>query len=248
MQPETVPRAIVFLAWGDDAVAATSACLEQSTLPPYPVYFLTDQSTDTSALGAEVRIVICNFGVDGKGRKSALLAWLPSEIETALFLDVDTIVLEDISLGFDMAEKFGIAISHAPHYDLGTFRNFQTIMRAEGVTPRGHMVYNSGVVFFSPKHPEVRKVFDLGLALARKHGGVPWGDQLFLSLAIVLQEFNPYVLSPAFNHRAFGELVSGAVRIWHSYKELPDGIRSLDKGYLHRYEKGQFVPALKVPE
>ena len=126
MQSDRVPRAIVFLAWGDAAVDATRACLEKSTLPPYPVYFLTNKSTDTRALGPDVKVVICDFGVDGKGRKSALLEWMPPEIELALFLDIDTVVLEDISMGFDMAEKFGIAIAHAPHNDLATFRDFQS--------------------------------------------------------------------------------------------------------------------------
>ena len=247
MTVPVVKRAIVFLAWGDKAVSETCKCLERSILLDCPVYFLTDEATDTAGLPEHVIVRICDFGVDGKGRKSALLAWLPPEIETALFLDIDTVVLDDISLGFDMAEKWGIAIAHAPHYDLASFRDFQQIMRAEGVEPRGQAVCNSGVVFFRPHDPAVRRVFDRGLALARKHGGVPWGDQLFLSLAMVMEDFNPYTLSPAFNHRGFGEMISGPLRIWHSYTDMPEGYDRLEKGWLYRVEKGKFVRARKVP-
>jgi hypothetical protein len=74
-----------------------------------------------------------------------------------------------------------------------------------------------------------------------------WSDQTYLSLAMELRGFNPYTLSPSFNYRAFGELISGSIRIWHSYEPVPKNAASLEKGYLHRYEKGKLVKAVKVP-
>jgi hypothetical protein len=59
--------------------------------------------------------------------------------------------------------------------------------------------------------------------------------------------FNPYTLSPSFNYRAFGELISGSIRIWHSYAPVPPYAASLERGYLHRYETGRLVKAMKVP-
>jgi len=241
-------RAIVFLGWGDKAIDAINRCLSQSTLPPYPIYFITEKQTDTTPLPDTVTIVLTEFTIAGNRRKNSLVQALPPGLETVLFLDVDTIVLDDISLGFDMAEKFGIAMAMAPHYDLGSFRNFHTIMALEGIPARGQIVYNSGVIFLSLRHPKTRPVFDLALQLAHKYEGTPWGDQPFLSLAMELAEFNPYTLSPSFNHRAFGEIVSGSVRVWHSYEPVPEDASNLEYGYLHRFEKDGFVRTKRVPK
>lgn len=241
-------RTIVFLAWGEQAIDGVVRCLKESQLPDYPVIVITDETTPTHNLPDKVSVTRKDLHFfSGKVRKSALLSLLPAGLETVLFLDVDTIVLDDISLGFDMAEKHGIAMAPAPHYSLADFRNFRQIMIQEGLMPRGQLLYNSGVIFFSLKHPQTRPVFDLGLALARKYPDAPWGDQTYLTLAMELLSFNPYTLSPSFNHRAFGELISGSLRIWHSYRSLPDSATNLEPGYLHRYEGGKLVRALKVP-
>ena len=145
------------------------------------------------------------------------------------------------------AEKHGIAMVPAPHYSLADFRDFRQVMLKEGVTPLGQIIYNSGVIFCAPHRPDVQAVFESTLVLAKKYRDQVWSDQTYLSLAIELQGFNPYTLSPSFNYRAFGELISGSIRIWHSYEPLPPNAGSLEKGYLHRYEKGKLVKAVKVP-
>lgn len=248
LDAESQGRAIVFLAWGSEAIESINRCLKESVDLFYPVYLITDKETDTSQLPGNINIVETEFTISGNRRKNALVRDLPAGLSTVLFLDVDTIVLDDISLGFDMAEKFGIAMAPAPHYSLGDFRNFKEIMKSEGIKPRGQIVYNSGVIFLSLKHAKVRPIFDTALSLAEKYAGTPWGDQPFLSLAMELQEFHPYALSPSFNYRAFGELASGNIRIWHSYQPVPDNAAGLEYGYLHRYEKGRFKRAKKVPE
>ena len=57
-------------------------------------------------------------------------------------------------------------------------------------------------------------MFDLALKFAQKYQDKVWNEQPYLSLAMELLNFNPYTLSPSFNHRAFGELISGPIRIW----------------------------------
>lgn len=241
-------RAIVFLAWGDTAIAQIVRCLANSILPDYPIYLITDAATDTHSLPRHVTIVLTEYTIAGNRRKNALIRDMPDGLETVLFLDTDTIVLDDISLGFDMAEKFGIAMAPAPHYSLSHFRNFKTIMEQENIRARGQIVYNSGVAFMSLKHPKVRPVFDRALSLAEKYEGTPWGDQPFLSLAMELEDFHPYALSTSFNHRGFGELVSGSIRIWHSNTKVPENAANLEYGYLHRYQGGDFVRVFKVPK
>lgn len=240
-------RAIVFVAWGDKHIKLAADSIRESRLPDYPIVLLTDDTTEVKDLPKDVDLVRRDSKLSGKARKTEFFNRLPAHIETALFLDADTRVIDEVSLGFEKAETHGIAIVPAPHYSLADFRDFREVMLKEGVTPRGQMIYNSGVMFYTPQRADVREVFDLTLQLARKYRDRVWSDQTYLSLAMELLGFNPYCLSPSFNYRGFGELISGSIRIWHSYEPLPKNAGSLEPGYLHRYEKGKLVKALKVP-
>jgi hypothetical protein len=240
-------RAIVFFAWGTDYVERVAACIRESRLPDYPIIVVTDTETSTSGLPSRVEVVRLVFELSGKAKKAEFFGRVPEKFGTTVFLDADTRVIDDVSLGFEKAEKHGIAIAPAPHYSLADFRDFRQIMTEEGVQPLGQMVYNTGVIFATPHRPDVRAVFDRTLALAQKYRDRPWNEQPYLSLAMELLSFNPYTLSPSFNHRGFGELISGSIRIWHSYEPLPGNAASLEKGYLHRHEKGKLVKAVKVP-
>jgi hypothetical protein len=240
-------RAIVFFAWGKEYVDHVANCIRESQLPKYPVFLITDTRTEVGGLPSGITVVRRDCQLSGKAKKTELLTCLPEEIETALLLDADTRVIDDISLGFEKAERHGIAMAPAPHYSLADFKDFCQVMLSEGVTPLGQIIYNSGVIFFCPHRADVRAVLERTLALARKYRDERWSDQAYLTLAMELEGFNPYTLSPSFNHRAFGELISGSIRIWHSYEPLPRNAASLEKGYLYRYEKGKLVKAVKVP-
>jgi hypothetical protein len=247
MSMKKVNRAIVFPAWGTEWVDRVAGCIRESELPSYPIFMITDAATDVGGLPARIEVIRRDCHLSGKARKTEFFNRLPEGIETALLLDADTRVIGDISLGFEKAEQHGIAIVPAPHYSLADFRDFRQVMLNEGVTPLGQIIYNSGVMFCQPHRPEVRAVFDLTLALAKKYRDKVWSDQTYLSLAMERLNFNPYTLSPSFNYRGFGELISGSIRVWHSYEPLPPNAASLEKGYLHRYEKGKLVKAVKVP-
>jgi hypothetical protein len=240
-------RAIVFLAWGEKHIQLVADCLRESRLPDYPLFLMTDEASKIDNLPKTVEVLRSDSKLSGKARKTEFFNRVPEQIETVLLLDADTRVIDDVDLGFEKAEKHGLALVPAPHYSLADFREFREVMLNEGVTPRGQMIYNSGVMLYTPQRPEVRSVFDLTLKFAQKYSERVWSDQTYLSLAIEILGFNPHCLSPSFNYRGFGELVSGSIRIWHSYEPLPKNASSLEKGYLHRYEKGKFVKALKVP-
>jgi hypothetical protein len=247
MSMKKLNRAIVFPAWGAEWMDRVASCIRESKLPPYPIFMMTDAATDAGGLPAGIEVIRRDCHLSGKARKTEFFNCLPEEIETALLLDADTRVIGDISLGFEKAEQHGIAIVPAPHYSLADFRDFRQVMLKEGVMPLGQIIYNSGVMFCQPHRPEVRALFDRTFALAKKYRDKVWSDQTYLSLAMELLNFNPYTLSPSFNYRGFGELISGSIRIWHSYEPLPPNAASLEKGYLHRYEKGELVKAVKVP-
>lgn len=240
-------RVIVFIAWGERHVGAVGCCIRESRLPPYPVVLITDEATPADGLPDAVRVMRRRFRFSGKERKAEVLASLPEEFRTVLFLDVDTRVIADISLGFEKAERHGLAMALAPHYSLADFRSFGRVMARENVQLKGQVIYNSGVMFFDWRSPAVREVFASALTLLLKDEAAPWSDQPYISLAMEMAGFNPYTLSPSFNYRNFGELISGSLRIWHSYSPLPPGAAALKPGYLHRYEGDTLVRVMEVP-
>ena len=240
-------RIILFIAWGEQHIELLVRCLAESKLPAYPSMLITDRTTNTDALPPDLEVLRRDFAFSGKERKAEALASLPEDVGTVLFLDIDTRVIADVSLGFDKAEQHGIAMASAPHYSLADFRGFGRVLDREGVQCRGQLIYNSGVIFFDWRSTKVRAVFQGALALALKDETLPWGDQPYITLAMELTGLNPYTLSPSYNHRAFGELISGSIRIWHSYVPVPDNAAALEPGYLHRYENGVLARALKVP-
>ncbi len=91
-------------------------------------------------------------------------------------------------------------------------------MISEGITPKGQMQYNSGVIFFSFRD-EVVRVFKKWNELAEKYK-LRW-DQPLLTLAMELLDFRPYVLSLNYNYRGMGVPIIGNVRIWHTPHEPP---------------------------
>jgi hypothetical protein len=133
-------------------------------------------------------------------------------------------------------------MAQAAHYSLADFKQFSQIMEKEGVEPRGQLLYNSGVVFFANR-PEVVEVFRLSERLSKKHPDAPWGDQTYLTLAMEILEFNPYTLTTSYNHRAFGELISGKIYIWHSYHPVPDNVDLVQPAFPRVYRDGEIVRA-----
>jgi hypothetical protein len=225
----------VWLAWGEQYVLEAARSRDSIRDPELRTCLITDKASANAApAGAFDHVVEADFAAEGYLRKCELWRFLPEHYKTFLFLDVDTRVIGDISLGFDKAKRFGIAVAQAPRYSLERFQGFVEIMRAAGVRPRGQLQFNSGVIFFS-RRPEVDAVMQKWDSLARQFGGrdaryrelsKQFGDQPYLTLAMELLEFQPYVLSTSFNHRAKGELIDGDVRIWHSYKQIPPDLNA----------------------
>ncbi len=238
---------ILFVAWGDEFMQHVHDCISESSLPECNKLVVTDQDTSVEMMGNDVHIIRKDFRYPGKERKLEAFAGLPPDMGLVLFLDVDIRVVGDISLGFSKAMQFGIAMAPAPHYCLEEFWGFGSVMQREGVQPMGQLVYNSGVIFFNLQFPGVREIFTFAQEMLLRDEEAPWGDQPYISLAMEKMGFNPYTLSPSFNSRGFGELISGSVRIWHSFYPVPENANALEKGYLHRYEKGALVRAVKVP-
>ena len=124
-----------FFAWGASYVRKTEECiLKSKPIHRYDLILLTDQATDISSIEKWFKNVIrISFESSGLTRKAELTDHLPQNYDGFLLLDSDTIVLEDIHLGFEKAAKHGIAATPAYPYSLDAFFGFEEIMKREQV-------------------------------------------------------------------------------------------------------------------
>jgi hypothetical protein len=222
---DTTGRKIVFMAWGEKYIEEVFNCITKSALPDYPKILITDGQTVVDLDIPDLTVIRVEFELDGRARKAGLIDLLPHDCSSYLFLDSDTRVIGDIELGFEKAEKHGLAMALAPHYSLDYFMGFHKIMDLEEVKLSGQLQYNTGVIFFSPLNDKVIEVMELWRDLTEKYSKKhKRSDQPFFTLALEKLAFNTYTLSPSYNYRGFGELISGIVRIWHSHQDMPETI------------------------
>lgn len=161
--------------------------------------------------------------------KAAMLDLSP--YDETLFLDADTEVLDDLTFGFDMARRHGLAcvICEAPYA-----RRYQNAIVGDVVE------YNTGVLFFT-KAPPVRAVFDRWKSLARtmdsslRHwsGGnlmtMPLNDQGPFAKAVDELGYNPFALPMNWNFRPQWQRSGfGPVKIWHDVTPAPASLKSFN--------------------
>ena len=244
-KPVDANAAVVWLCWGEKHLrqAVESA---RSTLPlGIDRVLITDTATAplAEASGAFTTIVRTVLGHGSNLDKGRLIDCVPAQYETILFLDADTLVLGDLSLGFAKARQYGIAVAPAPHYNLSGFFGFDRILAEVGIRPAGQMQYNSGVIFCSLKGPG-RQVIERYRDLCNAAAPTGWkNDQPLLSLAFEQLGFQPYVLSPLYNYRGLGELAVGDVRVWHSVLPPPADLVSGEPAWPpRRYRDGVRLP------
>jgi hypothetical protein len=224
--------AVLFFAWGDLYVRETEQCiLKSKPIQQYDRILLTDQETDVSSIeNSFTNVIRVPFESTGLIRKAELIDYLPQNYDSYLLLDSDTVVLEDIGLGFEKATEHGIAAAQCFPYTLEAFFNFANVMKKEGVPEKGQLQYNTGVIFFK-NSPEVRAVMELWKSLALKHQKLTKNDQPYFSLAMEMLNFNPYTLPITYNYRGSGEHISGSVKIWHSHHSMPATINKNRKAW-----------------
>lgn len=183
--------------------------------------------------------------------KSTIFDIAPKEYNSFLYLDTDTIVLKNISFGFEKAEMHGIALCPATSYCLPSHHDFRRVMAASNLPDASQMQYNAGVHFFV-RRPDVAEVFrlyqqtayELSSRFDYKNAAGKLADQPFFSFAMELLSFNPYTLSINYCYRGIdAELICGDVRIWHSHHPVPVDINPpvRYKGPRRRYYNGQPV-------
>jgi hypothetical protein len=245
-------RAIVWFCWGerfiDEAIdsARSAAAIEADRV------LITDAEGATYAKDnpAFTSIVRTQLIHGNNLDKSRLIDLLPDGYDSFLFLDSDTKVLGDVSLGFEKSERHGIAMAPAPNYNLPEFFNFARIMRELGVEPADQMMFNTGVIFFqltAAVRQALERWHDLCAALGAKHDYPR--DQPFLNLALEQCGVTPYVLSPLYNYRGLGEYAVGSIRIWHSHFAPPPDLNDFANAWpARRFTDGVLLHGEERPQ
>lgn len=240
-------RAIVWFSWGerfiDEAIdsARSAAAIEADRV------LITDAegAKYTKNNPAFTSIVQTQLIHADNLEKSRLIDLLPDGYDTFLYLDTDTKIIGDVSLGFAKAEQYGIAMAPAPNYNLAEFFNFASIMRELGIEPADQIMYNSGVIFFRLT-AAVRQVLERWRDLCATVGAksdFP-RDQPFLNLALEQCGVTPYVLSPLYNYRGLGEYAVGNIRIWHSHFAPPPDLNDFENAWpARRFTDGMRLDA-----
>ncbi len=137
-------RAIVWFCWGerfineaiDSARSAVSIAADRILITDAPgAQYAEDNPAFTSIVRTQL--------IHGNNlEKSRLIDLLPAGYDTFLYLDTDTKIIGDVSLGFAKAEQHGIAMAPAPNYNLAEFFNFARLMRELGTEPADQIMYN----------------------------------------------------------------------------------------------------------
>lgn len=143
---------------------------------------------------------------------------LLSPFDITLQIDSDTIVTGDLSYGFGKAEKFDLAICHAPAYYGKGFIDFTSKGSIKPIRDE-QIVYNTGVIFYK-KNERVKSLFDEWI---RFNSQCSTGQcQCGLSNAMESLNFNPFTLSKSWNFRGGMDTEGhGPVKIWHSREKIP---------------------------
>jgi hypothetical protein len=239
-------RAIVWFCWGKRFVADAIVSARATAAVEADRLIIVDRENAALAETSGVfnTILPVDLEFHNNLEKSRLIDLLPRSYDSYLYLDSDTRVFGDLSLGFESAETYGVAIAPEPNYDLGAFFGFGSVMAKLGIEPRAQLLYNTGVFFFA-LNETVRRLLETWRDLCARLGpesGIA-SDQAFLSLAFEQHRFRPYVLSPSYNYRGFGEHAVGAIRIWHSKFQPPADLNAFDDAWPgRRFMRGRRLP------
>ena len=220
---------MVFVARGEQFIRQVVSFIQKSkAIHEHDIILITDEDTALDGIPTNVTHVIrVSFETDRLLRKADLIKFLPRGYDVYLYLDSDTVVIEDNSLEFEKADAFEIALAPALRCCMDCYWGFDCIMEREGIERKGQLLYNSGAIFFK-NTSEVRSVFSHWMVLAQKYRHEMSNDQSYLSLAMEELGFNPYTQSSSYNYRGIGDAISGVVRVWHSHSEMPKNVNEFD--------------------
>jgi len=167
----------------------------------------------------------CVREIDGAPNILAKASMLElSPFRETLFLDSETIVLDDLDFGFEMAARHGLALSMAP--TCWARRQWTADPDARNRVAPEIVEYDLGVVFFTGT-PETRHLFESWRAVAGEYG--TRCERWSFSQVVYVTAYNPFVLSEGWNFRA-KPITCGPIKIWNSPQPPPRNIDEWNSG------------------
>jgi hypothetical protein len=240
-----VKKAIIWLCWGRPFVEQAIQSAHSAAAIGADHYLITDSDSAVAAINCQqfTDVIVADFERKNTLDKCRFIEFLPRGYDVYLYLDTDVQIIGDVSLGFSKAIQHGIAVAPAPNYNLAEYFNFARVMRELDAEPADQLIYNAGVIFFSLTSTTER-VLERWRHLCLTAGDkfeLPH-DQPFLALAMEQCDFLPYVLSPLYNYRSFGEYAVGTIRVWHSHFPVPADVNVFETAWPARqYRDGRRV-------
>jgi hypothetical protein len=207
----TAKRGIMYVKWGpNQPILERSIASVRQFHPELPIHIhqLPDSATLLDKAG------MFNF----------------SPFEETLFLDVDTVVLDRLDFGFEMAIRHGLACSIC---------ECPWARRYGGI--KGDLVeYNTGVLFFTAKGKPIfdlwekhARAVDSSIKFYRQNAPnqaaqlcvMPYNDQGGFAVAIAESPVTPFILPYNWNFRpAWHRSWWGPIKVWHDYNPPPQEI------------------------
>lgn len=199
-------RGVLYIVWGafDRALLERSIASLKEHHPELPVH--VERLPDGSTLFDKAR----------------MLDFTP--FEETLFLDADTVVLDDLSFGFEKAMRHGLACSIC---------ECPWARRYAGLS--GDIIeYNTGVLFFTAKAAPLfaawkQHVAAVDSSIVFHYGGrlhrMPLNDQAGFAQAVEATGFQPFVLPYNWNFRPkWHKSWFGPIKVWHDYSPVPEAL------------------------
>jgi lipopolysaccharide biosynthesis glycosyltransferase len=193
-------RGILYYMWGND---------------PKQKKLLERSIESAKKFGYDYDVVWDNS--EYKGFRKRIDLYYKSSFDTTLYLDADTVIMDNIDYGFEMAEKYGLACCIAPAssaYDALKQHKNDLITKMPVDLPQ----YNCGVLFFSERK-RAEMIFEYWSILLTKYIESSENDQPYLAYAMHDLNFHPYVLPKNWNYRPhlrYTGALHGNVKILHS--------------------------------
>jgi len=196
-------RGVLYVVWGsfDEALLSRSTDSVRAHHPELPI--------EVARLADDATLL------DKAGMGSL------SPFEETLFLDADTVVLGDLSFGFEKAARHGLACSicECPW------------ARRYGGISGDTVEYNTGVLFFTDQARPVfeawaERVKTIDSSIVFHHGDglarMPLNDQAGFARAVEETAYPLFVLPYNWNFRPkWHKSWYGPLKIWHDYEPVP---------------------------
>lgn len=223
MNEKEKSKGVVYCIWDGYEFEKIKQLLKRS-LNSIPSELGTCILTDSEKVNNEFKNQVDHmkfFSLKGHRCQKKCEIFRNSPFDLSVYLDIDTVIMDNIDYGFKMADKYGISICIAP----ACFAYYATHKeyKLKSELDEDEIQYNCGVIFFNKNYPGIEKVFNDWETYLFEDEFAFSNEQPFLTKSMRDNNFNPCVLPMNYNYRNHLSKchVYGKIKIWHSTMPAP---------------------------